>query len=107
MCCCYDPQSLYLALDGSVLDLERLSKWGSNILVSMDALELHYQTVSDLFPYYLFHPILFLPLFSFPLFLGPLITPINVRGEVLGQVSPSSQSPSTPPKTQSLMISAG
>ena len=28
--------------------------------------------------------------FSLPLFLGPLITPVNVRGEVLGQVSSSS-----------------
>ena len=44
---------------------------------------------------------------SLPLFLGPMITPINVRGEVLGHVSFSSQSPSTPPKIQSLVISAG
>ena len=35
---------------------------------------------------------------SMPLFLGPLITPINVRGDVLGHVSSSSQYPSTPPK---------
>ena len=41
-----------------------------------------------------------------PLFLGPLITPINVRGEVLGQVFSSSQSISIAPKIQSLVISA-
>ena len=46
----------------------------------------------------------FLPLF---LFLGPLVIPVNVKGDVLGQFSSSSQSPWTPSKMQSLEISAG
>ena len=45
-----------------------------------------------------------LPLF---IFLGPLVIPVNVRGDVLGQFSSSSQSPWTPPKMQSLEISDG
>ena len=45
-----------------------------------------------------------LPLF---LFLGPLVIPVNVRGDVLGQFSSSSQFPWTPPKMQSLEISDG
>ena len=44
----------------------------------------------------------YLPL---PLFLGPLVIPVSVRGDVLGQFSSSSQSPWIPPKIQSLKIS--
>ena len=45
-----------------------------------------------------------LPLF---LFLGPLVILVNVRGDVLGKFSSSSQSPWTSPKMQSLEISDG
>ena len=44
---------------------------------------------------------------SLPLFLSPFVILVSVRGDVLGQFSYSSQSPCTPPKIQSLEISAG
>ena len=37
----------------------------------------------------------------------PLVTPVNVRGEALGHVSSSSQSPATPPRIHSPVIVVG
>ena len=42
-----------------------------------------------------------------PLFLSPIVIPVSVRGDVLGQFSSSSQSVYIPPKIQSLEISTG
>ena len=45
--------------------------------------------------------------FSLPIFFGPLVTLVNVKGEALGHVYSSSESPSAPPRIHSLVIVTG